>query len=133
MCICTCALFRTVSERESYFTVHCTDEQHAMSSHELQSALMLTVKFSKMYYEPGQLSRYSDYLLAGRPSGRSSSPGRVKNFHFSMSSRPSVGSTQPPIQWVNGRGVKLTHSPPTSAEVKKMWIYTTTPPYVFMV
>jgi hypothetical protein len=24
------------------------------------------------------------------------------------------------------------HSPPTSAEVKKMWIYTSTPPYVFM-
>jgi hypothetical protein len=28
---------------------HCTDEQHAMSSHELQSALMLAVEFSKMY------------------------------------------------------------------------------------
>jgi hypothetical protein len=25
------------------------------------------------------------------------------------------------------------HSPPTSAEVKKMWIYTSTPPYTFMV
>jgi hypothetical protein len=24
------------------------------------------------------------------------------------------------------------HSPPTSAEVKKTWIYTSTPPYVFM-
>jgi hypothetical protein len=33
----------------SCFTVHSTDEQHAMSSHELQSALMLTVEFSKMY------------------------------------------------------------------------------------
>jgi hypothetical protein len=31
------------------YTVHCTDEQHAMSSHELQSALMLTVEFSKIY------------------------------------------------------------------------------------
>jgi hypothetical protein len=30
------------------YTVRCTDEQHAMSSHELQSALMLTVEFSKM-------------------------------------------------------------------------------------
>jgi hypothetical protein len=29
-------------------------------------------------------------------------PGRVKNFHFSMSSRPALGSTQPPIQWVLG-------------------------------
>jgi hypothetical protein len=27
-----------------------SDEQHAMSSHESQSALMLTVEFSKMYY-----------------------------------------------------------------------------------
>jgi hypothetical protein len=38
--------------RYSYFTVqytvHCTDEQDAMSSHELQSALMLTVEFLKM-------------------------------------------------------------------------------------
>jgi hypothetical protein len=24
------------------------------------------------------------------------------------------------------------HSPPTSAEVKKIWIYTSTPSYVFM-
>jgi hypothetical protein len=36
--------------RYSYFTAHCTEEQHAMSSHELQSALMLSVEFSKMYY-----------------------------------------------------------------------------------
>jgi hypothetical protein len=40
--------------RYSYFTVqytvHCTDEQHAMSSHKLQSALMLTVEFSKMHH-----------------------------------------------------------------------------------
>jgi hypothetical protein len=39
--------------RYSYFTVqytvHCTDEQHAMSSHELHGALMLTMEFSKMY------------------------------------------------------------------------------------
>jgi hypothetical protein len=37
-------LFRTVSEME---LVYCTDDQHARSSHELQSALMLTVEFSK--------------------------------------------------------------------------------------
>jgi hypothetical protein len=44
-------LFRTVSEIELFrCTVHCTDEQHTMSTHELQSALMLTVEFSKMYY-----------------------------------------------------------------------------------
>jgi methylphosphotriester-DNA--protein-cysteine methyltransferase len=31
-------------------SVRCKDEQHAMSSQELQSALMLTVEFSKNYY-----------------------------------------------------------------------------------
>jgi hypothetical protein len=41
-------------------------------------------------------------VRAGRPRGRSSSPGRVKNFLFSKSSRPNLGSTQPPIQWVPG-------------------------------
>jgi hypothetical protein len=77
----------------------------------------------------------SDWPRAGRPRVRSSSPGRVKNFHFSISSRPALGSTQRPIQWVLGvkrPGREADHSPPTSAEVKKMWIYTSTPPYVFM-
>jgi hypothetical protein len=30
-------------------------------------------------------------------------------------------------------GHKADHSPPASAEVKKMWLYTSTPPYAFMV
>jgi hypothetical protein len=29
-------------------------------------------------------------------------------------------------------GREVDHSPPTSAKVKKMWIYTSTPPYAFM-
>jgi hypothetical protein len=37
-------------DRAIHCTVHCTDEQHAMSSRKLQSALMLTVEFSEMYY-----------------------------------------------------------------------------------
>jgi hypothetical protein len=69
---------------------------------------------------------YSDWLRAGRLRGRSSSTGRVKNFLFSKSSRPALGSTQPPIQWVPGvlsPGVKrpgreADHSHPASAEVK---------------
>jgi hypothetical protein len=63
-----------------------------------------------------------------------------QNFLSSTSSTPALGSTQPPIQQVPGflsPGVrqprrKADHSPPTSAEVKKMWIYITTTPYVFM-
>jgi hypothetical protein len=49
-------------------------------------------------------------------------------------------SDWPPIQWVPGAlfpWVKrprreADHSPPTSAEVNKIWIYTFTPTYVFM-
>jgi hypothetical protein len=54
------------------------------------------------YFGYIQRSRYSDWLRAGRLRGKGSSPGRVKKFHFSMLSRPVLGSTQPPIQWVLG-------------------------------
>jgi hypothetical protein len=33
------------------------------------------------------------------------------------------------VKW---QGCVADHSPPTSAEVKTMWIYTSTPPYAFM-
>jgi hypothetical protein len=46
-CVRKCDLFRTVYEIELF---HCTDEHHPISSLGLQSALMLTVDFSKMYY-----------------------------------------------------------------------------------
>jgi hypothetical protein len=63
---------------------------------------------------------------------RNLSPGRGKNFRFSMSSIPPLGSTQRPIQWVPGdlspgvkrQGREADNSPPASAEVKKTWIYT---------
>jgi hypothetical protein len=44
----------------------------------------------------------SNYFMgyAGRLRGWGSSPGRVKNYYFFMSSRPTLGSTQPPIEWV---------------------------------
>jgi hypothetical protein len=55
-------------------------------------------------------------------------------------SRQVLGPTQPPIQCVPralSPAVKLTgheanHSPPDSAEVNKMWIYTSTDPYAIM-
>jgi hypothetical protein len=58
-------------------------------------------------------------------------PGRGNNFHFFVSSRPALGPTQPPIQWVIGAlspGVKrprryTNHSPPISAEVKKTTLW----------
>jgi hypothetical protein len=55
----------------------------------------------------------------------------VKNFLFSTSSRPVLGTIQPPIQRVPGAlspGVKrqrhkADHSAPDNAEVNKTWIY----------
>jgi hypothetical protein len=57
---------------------------------------------------------------------------------FCSPSRPD--QIQPPIQWVPetlSPGVKrpereADHSPPASAEVKKIWIYTSTSPYSFV-
>jgi hypothetical protein len=80
-------------------------------------------------------------LRGGRPRNRNSSPGRGKNFHFSMTSRPVLGPTQSSIHWLLGilsPGVKrlgreADHSPSASANVKKTWIYTSTAPYTFMV
>jgi hypothetical protein len=91
--------------------------------------------------EPRYLSRYSDWLRAGRQRCQSSSPGRVKNFLFSALSKPALGSIQRPSQWVQGalspgvkrQGREADHSPPISAEVKTKWIYTSTSPYDFMV
>jgi hypothetical protein len=52
--------------------------------------------------EPGQLSRYNDWLQAGRQEGSEFESGKVKNFLFSTSSRPALGPTQPPFQRVLG-------------------------------
>jgi hypothetical protein len=57
-------------------------------------------------------------------------------FLCTTESRPFLGPTQPPIQWVSralSLGVKwpgreADHSPPSSAEVKNVWSYTSTPP-----
>jgi hypothetical protein len=43
--MCMCPIM--VSEIELF---HCTDEQQAMSSQEIQSELTMMVEFSKMYY-----------------------------------------------------------------------------------
>jgi hypothetical protein len=57
-------------------------------------------------------------------------------FLLTTVSRPALAPTQPPIQWVPGAlslGIKWSgreadHSPPSNAEVKNAWSYTSTPP-----
>jgi len=56
-------------------------------------------------------------------------------FLLSTASRPALGPTQPPTQWVAGAlspevkwpGREADNSPPSSAEVKNAWRYTSTP------
>jgi len=55
---------------------------------------------------------------------------------FATTSRPALGPTQPPIQWVSGvlfprikrQGRECDHLPPSSAKVNNAWSYTSTPP-----
>jgi hypothetical protein len=68
-------------------------------------------------------------------------PAGAGNFLFTTMSRPALGPTQFPIQWVpralslgvKRPGCEPDHSPPHSAEVTNAWNCTSAPQYVFMV
>jgi hypothetical protein len=57
-------------------------------------------------------------------------------FPFTTAFRTALGHTEPPIQWVRGApslevkrpGREADRSPPSSAEIKNAWNYTSTPP-----
>jgi hypothetical protein len=82
--------------------------------------------------ETEQRSRYSDRLLEGRGVGvrvqvRSrivSSPQRPDRLWEPPSLLSNVYRLTPGVK---RQGLQADHSPPASAEIKKMWIYTSTP------
>jgi hypothetical protein len=62
------------------------------------------------------------------PPSTSVSPANLHSIKFSIIIYYILYS----FPGVKRPGREADHSPPTSAEVKKMWIYTSTPPYAFM-
>jgi hypothetical protein len=99
----------------------------------------------KIYSDKIKLSRIRDssvgiaigYRLR-RPRSRNSSPSRVKNFLHVVQTGSGVHPASYPIGigalslGVKRAGREAYHSPPTSSEVKKTRVYTSTLPYVFM-
>jgi len=97
-----------------------------------------------VYYNPSILFQYGFIMPTGAEVGlsvlrhRGSIPGRNSDgtFLLATASRPTLGPNQPPFQWVPGvltPEVKWTvrevdHSPPSSADVKNEWSYTSTSP-----
>jgi hypothetical protein len=81
----------------------------------------------------------TDYGLDDQGGG-SSSPGRVKKFLLRHIVQTGSGvhrtsykmGTGGSFPGVKRQGREADHSPPTNAEVKKMWNYTSIPLYVFM-
>jgi hypothetical protein len=66
-----------------------------------------------------------------RPTHRSSIPGgcnRQVFFPFAIASRPALGITQLPTPGVKQPRREGDHSPPSNAEVKNTWNYTSTSP-----
>jgi hypothetical protein len=68
-------------------------------------------------------------------------PAGLGIFLLTTASGTALRLTQPPIQWVPGvlflgvkwPGSEADHSPPSSADVKNAWSYTSTPQHIFMV
>jgi hypothetical protein len=86
----------------------------------------------------GKLSHYSVWLRAGRPDDTGSIPGRNDRIlPLAFVSRPTLGPTQPSVQWVpgvlspgvkRGRGVTLTTHPHLLPRSRMSRIYTSSPP-----
>jgi hypothetical protein len=109
------------------------------------SEFIFGVKFSVypsktaiIFWTSCQCSQCSDWVLAGQSRVWSLAEAWV--FPPILKSRPVLGPTQTPIQWILGvasPGVKRpqregNHSPRSSVELTNLWSSFSTPPYAFM-
>jgi hypothetical protein len=109
-CILQLLLWQTFGERGSVINVQ----------NPMYPTCLWQMCFVSYGGDPGYSVRHSGWLRIGRPRGRISSPGRVKNFLFYTSSRLALGFTQPHIRWepgilspgINRPGPEADHSPP---------------------
>jgi hypothetical protein len=84
-------------------------------------------------WRAGIAQSYSARLRAGWSGVQI--PEQLGISFFTTTARPALRPTQPPLQWVPGAlspegrrpGRETDHSPPSSAEVKNEWSYTSTP------
>jgi hypothetical protein len=107
-------------------TAYSTVNLHAVKKNSILSAMCEVRDLSKIIGVMGLDDRGTRIrFLAG-----------AGNFLFTTAFRTALGPTQPPIQWIRETlslrvkrpGRETDHSPPSSAEVKHAWIYTSTPP-----
>jgi hypothetical protein len=69
-------------------------------------------------------------LNLNRPLGLILDEEEEEDVQTSSGAHPT---SYPPSQGIKRPRREADHSPPTSAEIKNMWIYTSIPPYVFIV
>jgi hypothetical protein len=92
-----------------YSQMHCYERMENLS-------ISIAVQVAcKIFRWPGQLSRYSESLRAGRSGDRIPVGGR----DFPYPSRHALGPTQPLIQWVKRPVRGVDHTPPSSAKLKE--------------
>jgi hypothetical protein len=108
----------------------------------LRTLRYATLRYGRKITDLGSLERTERKQSRLRSSSFTIINKDEKSLKFSLLHVVQTGSGDHPSSYPMGTGAlsprvkqpwrEADDSPPTSAEVKKMWMYTFTPPYVFM-
>jgi hypothetical protein len=127
---------------ESPYDIFCSCGKTHRRLARICEPLLTDTTIWKRFYYSSPISPHHDKRLIPRlwPTGWTTDvrfPAEArKGFFFVFTvSRPALDCTQPSMQWVPGSfpvgkrpGREAEHSPPSSAEVRKAWSYTSTHP-----